>query len=54
MKISKALLQAIAVAISIGTASTSCTKEPLDKSEEHQEKKKEKTESFNCLACGMG
>ncbi len=54
MKISKSLLQAIAVAVTIGTTSA-CTKEkePVDP-ETMELKKKKNDESYNCIACGRG
>jgi hypothetical protein len=62
MKLSKSLLQVIAVAVTVGVAGSSCTKIE----ENYQEKKteiKEKcniptekttTPGFGCAACGMG
>jgi hypothetical protein len=62
MKLSKSLLQVIAVAVTVGVAGSSCTKIE----ENFQEKKteiKEKcniptqktvTPGFDCPACGMG
>jgi hypothetical protein len=62
MKLSKSLLQVIAVAVSVSVAGSSCTKIE----ENYQEKKteiKEKcniptgkttTPGFDCAACGMG
>jgi hypothetical protein len=53
MKLSKPLLQAIAVAVTISAAATSCEKSddtlPGDKKE-----KTEKVDGYNCPACGMG
>ena len=62
MKLSKSLLQVIAVAVTVGVAGSSCTKIE----ESYQEKKteiKEKcniptekttTPGFDCPGCGMG
>lgn len=62
MKLSKSLLQVIAVAVTVGTAGSACTKIE----ENYQEKKTEIKEKCNiptqktgshsadCPACGMG
>jgi hypothetical protein len=51
MKIKKTLLKAIALAVVVSAANTSCTKEEITPGEEE---KKEKKEAFNCVFCGMG
>ena len=51
MKISKSLIQAIAVAVAVGAVTTACTKqEPLNP--DGTEIKKNDT--YNCPGCGMG
>lgn len=51
MKISKSLIQAIAVAVAAGTVTTACTKQkPLNP--DGTEIKKKDTD--NCPGCGMG
>lgn len=49
MKISKSLLQTIAVAVVAGSITTSCVKDLVK-----VEPKKEKKETYNCPGCGMG
>ena len=54
MKISKSLLQAIAAAVVISTAS-SCVKDEITTTDENGVKQKTKIENHdNCPACGMG
>lgn len=61
MKISKTLLNAILVAVTIGTMSA-CTKSVESKANKHSDKKNPKTENTDstqqtgscCPACGMG
>ncbi len=62
MQLSKSLLQAIAVSVTLGTAAASCTKTEITEEKKHQctvecneegcEIKKEET--HDCPACGMG
>ncbi len=66
MKISKSLLQAIAVAVAVGVTQGSCTKieEKLLKKDSESDPKcgledpqcnpDDKDETFDCPACGMG
>ena len=51
MKISKSLIQAIAVAVAAGTVTTACTKQKTPNPDGTEIQKKD---DFNCLACGMG
>ena len=51
MKISKSLIQAIAVAVAVGTVTTACTKEKTPNPDGTEIQKKD---GFNCLAYGMG
>ena len=51
VKLSKPLLQAIAVAVAVTVVTSSCTKENVDP---EGVKAKKKNEAYNCLACGMG
>jgi hypothetical protein len=55
MKVSKSLLQAIAVAVTIGAA-TACTKEqPVNPEDPKQElKKRDDGDGFSCITCGRG
>ncbi len=48
MKVSKSLLQAIAVAVAISTTASACTKDTT------QPDKKKIENSDSCPACGMG
>lgn len=62
MKISKALLKTIAVAVAVGVTQASCTKieeELLQKKDESSTGGKcgvgeKENETFDCPACGMG
>lgn len=51
MKISKTLLQAIAVAVTITTVSTSCNEE---QPKPEDGKTKEQQAPYDCPGCGMG
>ena len=51
MKISKSLIKAIAVAVTVATTVSACTKEKQPSPEDTEIKKQE---GYNCLACGMG
>lgn len=52
MKVSKSLLQAIAVAVVVGATTTACTKEkPVNPENSNLI---EKTPKFDCPGCGMG
>jgi hypothetical protein len=53
MKVSKSLLQAIAVAVVVGATAHSCTKEKEGINPENTNLTK-KTPEYNCPACGMG
>ena len=53
MKVSKSLLQAIAVAVVVGATAHSCTKEKEEINPENTNLIK-KTPKFDCLGCGMG
>lgn len=50
MKVSKALLQTIAVAVAVATVSSSCAIDIM----KPKEKKQEKREPYDCPACGLG
>ncbi len=63
MQLSKSLLQAIAVSVTLGTAAASCTKTEISEEKKHEctvqcseEGCKEKQENLthDCAACGMG
>jgi len=62
MKISKALLKSIAVAVAVGVTQASCTKEEdelLNKTSETSENSQHSTgendyDPLNCPACGRG
>lgn len=51
MKLSKPLLQAVAVAVAVAAVSSSCTKETVNP---EGGKTVKKEGAFNCPACGMG
>jgi hypothetical protein len=53
MKVSKSLLQAIAVAVVVGATAHACTKEKTEVNPENTNLIK-KTPEFNCPGCGMG
>lgn len=52
MKISKSLLQSIAVAVAISTTVTACTKDTTKPADDPHKKKIENADP--CPACGMG
>lgn len=52
MKISKTLLQAIAVAVVVGAVTASCTKEKTPDPEGTEVQKKKV--GYDCPGCGMG
>ena len=53
MKISKSLLQAIAIAVAIGTVSA-CTKDKTTQPNDEGNQKSKVENHDNCPACGMG
>ncbi|GAB3271085.1 hypothetical protein GCM10027347_42150 [Larkinella harenae] len=50
MKISKTLLQTIAVAVAVSTVSSSCGLDDV----KPKKKETEKRQPYDCPACGMG
>jgi hypothetical protein len=50
MKVSKALLQTIAVAVAVATVSSSCAIDIM----KPKDKKPEQREPYNCPGCGLG
>ncbi len=55
MKISKSLLQAIAVAVAISTTVSACTKDNSTNPNDEGIKKKNKVDNYHdCPGCGMG
>jgi hypothetical protein len=53
MKISKSVLQAVAIAVVVTTV-TSCAVTSVDPEKERITKTKKTTPSYSCPACGMG
>ena len=51
MKVSKSLIQAIAVAVTVATTVSACTKEVTPDPEGTEVKKQD---GFNCPGCGLG
>jgi hypothetical protein len=52
MKISKSLIQAIAIAVTVSTVVASCTKEKTPDPEGTENQKKQ--DGFSCPGCGLG
>jgi transposase-like protein len=54
MKIKKAVLQAMAIAVTVSVTTTACTKEKLENLKEKVGIEKKENPAYDCPACGMG